>query len=217
MQLRPETAGDWLVGKLRDMIIAGELPGASVIRQEELAERFRVSRMPVRQALDVLAAEGWVNQRPHRGAVVRPLDADDALELFEIRASLETLAIERSFPNMTDEQIENAVRTGRSLLEVSEANFPLHQAFHVALYSAAGPRLLRLVIRELEAARRYLEFESGALAVSDQDRAEHEGLMRAAQARDVESGRAIIQAHVQQGGRGIAASLRARETMQVGV
>ena len=196
------------------MIIAGELPAGSAIRQEELAERFQVSRMPVRQALDILAAEGWVDQRPHRGAVIRALDADDALELFEIRASLEALAIERSFPRLSDEQIAGIVRAGRTMLDDDGGSPLLHQAFHVALYGAAGPRLLRLVMRELEAARRYLQFESGALAVFDQDRSEHEALIAAAQARDVAAGIEIIRAHVLEGGRGIAASLRARENAQ---
>ncbi len=214
IQLRPKTAGGWLVDQLRDMIISGELEAGLPVRQEELAERFQVSRMPVRQALDVLAAEGWIDQRPHRGAIVRPLDSEDALELFEIRASLETLAIERSFPRLSDEQIANIVRAGQAMLDDDAGNPLLHQAFHVALYTAAGPRLLRLVMRELEAARRYLQFESGALAVFDQDRSEHEGLIEAARARDVAAGVGIIKAHVLEGGRGIAASLRAREIGQ---
>lgn len=193
------------------MIISGELEAGSTIRQEELAERFGVSRMPVRQALDILASEGWVDQRPHRGAIVRPLDSDDALELFEIRASLETLAIERSFPKLSDEQIAIIERTGRAMLDSTGAEPLLHQAFHIALYGAAGPRLLRHVMRELEAARRYLQFESGALTVSDQDRSEHVALIAAAAARDVPAGIEIIRAHVLEGGRGIAASLRARE------
>ena len=168
--------------------------------------------MPVRQALDVLASEGWVEQRPHRGAVVVPLDAEDALELFQIRASLEVLAVERSFPNLTDVQIEIIEQFGRSLLDAGADHPVMHQSFHLALYAAAGPRLQRLVMRELDAARRYLQFESSALAVSEADESEHLELIEAAKARDVARGVSLVKAHILGGGEGIYRSLSARET-----
>jgi DNA-binding GntR family transcriptional regulator len=208
---RPKTAGSWLVSRLRDAIISGELPPNSAIRQEDLAERFGVSRMPVRQAIDVLAAEGWVEQKPHRGAVVQPLNADDAAELFEVRFALESLAIRRSFPLLTDEQVRQ-IEAALEDLEAGHGDVPLlHQSFHLALYAAAGPRLLRLLMQQLDAVQRYLRFELAELHVFESDREEHRELAAAAAARDPERGLRVLTAHIADGGVGIAESLRARE------
>lgn len=207
---RPQTAGNWLVERLREAIIAGELPANSAIRQEELAETYGVSRMPVRQALDILAVEGWVDLRPHRGAVVAALDPEDAIELFDLRLSLETLAIERSFPALTDAQKAQIERAWNALRN-REGDVPaLHQSLHMALYVAAGPRVMRLVLQQLDAVQRYLRFESSALQVSEADDQEHADLVAAALAGDVETGVRVLREHISGGGRGIARKLRER-------
>lgn len=207
-QSRPQTAGNWLVQRLRDAIISGEMKANEPIRQEDIAEKFGVSRMPVRQAIDMLSVEGWVEQQPHRGAYVAALNADDALELFELRLAIESLAIQRSFPNLTDQQIET-IKRALSALEAGHGDMPvLHQSFHLALYAAAGPRLLRILMQQLDAVQRYLRFENAALHVSKPDREEHRALADAAIAGDVEQGLKILREHLEGGGRGIAASLR---------
>jgi DNA-binding GntR family transcriptional regulator len=207
---RPKTAGNWLVSRLRDSIISGELAANAPIRQELIALAYGVSRMPVRQAIDILAAEGWVEHKPHKGAVVAAIDPDDALELFELRHALERLAIKRSFPNLSDRQLE-AVKVALSNLEAGSGDIPvLHQSFHLTLYAAAGPRLLRVLMQQLDAVQRYLRFEKAALHVSDQDRDEHRALAEAACSRDVGAGVAILKEHIAVGGIGIANSLRAR-------
>lgn len=209
---RPKTAGNWLVSQLREAIISGELVAGSAIRQDMLAEKYEVSRMPVRQALDVLAAEGWVVQRPHKGAVVADLNADDVIELFEVRTSLEKLAIARSFPNLTEEQIEDIEVAWNAYQEGDGDSLVLHQQFHLALYAAAGPRLIRLLMQQLDAAQRYLRFESSEIQNSDADQAEHIALIEAAKARDVAKGIEIIEAHVSEGGHGIAEKILKRGT-----
>lgn len=212
MSAKPKTFGNWLLEQLREAIIAGTLPPGSVIRQEELAETYGVSRMPVRQALEVLASEGWIEQRPHRGAVVARLDAEDALELFEVRAALEELAIRRSFPRLTDQQIAEIKAAWQALQNSSSDTFALHRNLHLSLYAAAGPRLLRLVTQQLDSVQRYLRFESSTLHVSDDDNEEHAQLVAAAAARDVEAGVKIIHSHIAGGGAAIAESLRRRES-----
>jgi len=210
--IRPATAGNWLVRRLRDAIITGELPANSQLRQEEIAESYGVSRMPVRQAIDMLAVEGWVEQRPHRGAFVASLDPDDALELFDLRLAVETLAIQRSFPRLTDAQIAT-IDQALAALEAGAGDTPvLHQSFHMALYAAAGPRIQRVMIQQLDSVQRYLRFEKAALHVSDADRDEHRALAEAARRRDVDAGLAILRDHLAGGGAGIARSLRDRQS-----
>ena len=90
---RPATTAAWLLESLRSSILDGTRAAHSLIRQEELAATYGVSRMPVREALRALETEGLVVNRPKRGMVVAPLDPDDALEIFDIRASLEIISV----------------------------------------------------------------------------------------------------------------------------
>ncbi|MDQ4504005.1 GntR family transcriptional regulator [Sinomonas sp. ASV322] len=77
---------------LRERIIDGSLPPGARIREREIAEELQVSRVPVREALPQLESEGYIETLPRRGAVVVPLTVNAAVELFDVRASLEVLA-----------------------------------------------------------------------------------------------------------------------------
>ena len=77
---------------MREAIISGRLQPGGVLRQEELARRFSASRMPVREALRTLSAEGLVHLQPNRGAIVAPLDPAELQETVEMRDAAEVLA-----------------------------------------------------------------------------------------------------------------------------
>lgn len=207
---RPQSVIVWLVDQLRDAIISGRFQAGEPIRQESIASQYEVSRTPVREALRLLEAEGWIEQRPHRGAVVAALDPEDVIELFEVRAALETLAVRRSFPRLGDFNLKAIEKAYKAMVAAPESDIGAHNAFHMALYAAAGARLQRLVRNHLDAAQRYLRFEHSALKVSDIDRREHEALLKAALSRDVSKAVAVIESHVGGGGHGIARSLRSR-------
>lgn len=85
------TLHDNLLTGLRAMFMAGELPDGSRIPEAELCQRFRVSRTPLREALKVMAAEGFVILRPNRGAIVAPIDPEEVGPLFEFKGALERL------------------------------------------------------------------------------------------------------------------------------
>jgi len=82
------TVKDALVENLRDEIIRGDLVPGQYLRLEEIAPRFDVSTMPVREALRDLEAEGLVTIFPHRGAIVTQLSADELQDIYDIRATL---------------------------------------------------------------------------------------------------------------------------------
>src|SRR5687767_7810298 len=83
---------------LREAILSGHYPGGTRLDLNEIARAVRASRMPVREAIRQLDAEGLVSIRPNRGAVVTQLTADDIVELFETRAVLEGLAARVAAP-----------------------------------------------------------------------------------------------------------------------
>src|SRR5437763_14723371 len=86
---RGATTPDLIAETLRDEILRGAIPPGEALRQEELAERFGVSRLPVRDALLRLEAQGLVHVYPNRGAFVISLSADEVREVYEMRILLE--------------------------------------------------------------------------------------------------------------------------------
>ena len=95
---------------LRNAILDGRLPCGTAIRQQALASLFGVSRMPVREALRQLEAQGLLQVVQHKGAVVAPLIEDDALQTYELRLLLEAQALRLSLPLLTEADIEAAAR-----------------------------------------------------------------------------------------------------------
>ncbi len=148
---RPPTAQEAVLAELRRAIISGELRPGEQVLQDALAERFGVSRVPLREALKILEGEGQVIYRPHRGYFVAELDIDDLREVYRIRDLLESEAVRVAVPKITREQItalaealeavEHASAAG-DLQMMTEAN----RRFHFGLIESAGmPRLSRLV------------------------------------------------------------------------
>ena len=94
-----------LVETLRDEIIRGDFVPGQYLRLEEIASRFDVSTMPVREALRDLEAEGLVTIFPHRGAIVTELSADELQDIYDIRVTLEEMATRLAVPLMTEDTL----------------------------------------------------------------------------------------------------------------
>ncbi len=95
------TKADDIARLLEDEIVGGAIPPGTVLRQEQLSERFDVSRTPIREALRRLAALGLVSFEPNRGVRVQGLSASELREAFLVRAELEALATSVAAPRMT--------------------------------------------------------------------------------------------------------------------
>jgi GntR family transcriptional regulator, rspAB operon transcriptional repressor len=101
---------------IRDAIMAGELAPNARIKQAEVAERFGVSRSPVREAFRELASEGFLELEQDVGARVRPLDPEEVIELYLAREAIEPIMIAETTRRITPEQFDNV----RRLNELSE-------------------------------------------------------------------------------------------------
>src|SRR3954451_20052554 len=99
------TKADELALQLEQAIVRGEFSPWQVLRQEELSERYGVSRPPVREALRRLAALGLVSFEPNRGVRVRTLSREELREAFLVRAELEALVTEVAAQKMTTESL----------------------------------------------------------------------------------------------------------------
>ena len=162
------TKADDIAGLIEEAIVSGELTPGSVLRQEQLSERFGVSRTPVREALRRLAALGLVSFVPNRGVRVRTLSREELREAFLVRAELESLATELATPRMTADDLRRldeaehrfsvltlelrakargGVEDNALAIEWMKANY----AFHDVIYGAAGSPYVERVAK---AARR---------------------------------------------------------------
>lgn len=102
---RERTLHHALVSDLRRLVIEGELSSGQRVPEARLCARFGVSRTPLREALKVVAAEGFVQLRPNRGAVVAPLDPDQIGPIFEVKGALEHLIGTAAAERATDDDI----------------------------------------------------------------------------------------------------------------
>src|SRR5215471_10919871 len=93
---------DYLADALREAIHRGDLADGAVLNQAAIAAHFGVSRVPVREAMRELQAEGLIETRAHRLAVVRGLDVERLIEVYELRALLEGYLIERAVPHIDE-------------------------------------------------------------------------------------------------------------------
>lgn len=197
---RYRTTQDMVAGGLRGAILGGALVGGEPLRQEELAERFGVSRIPVREALRQLEGEGLVAFYPHRGAVVTSLSPLEVEEITEIRVALEPLALRRAIPLMRDEDLERAreILDRIDLEEDLRATWgELNWRFHETLFAPAGrPRLSALIRSQHTACERYIRFHL-SLADYDKPQREHRELLELCRRGEASSAEALITRHIQ--------------------
>jgi DNA-binding GntR family transcriptional regulator len=122
---------------LRDAILGGDLAPGQRVRQAMVAERFGASRLPVREALRMLEAEGLIENEANKGARVPLLDMQEVDIIYQMRERLEPLALSQSIPHLTDEDVG---RLGR-IQDTIEANsdvsgfLQLDREFHLLTYS----------------------------------------------------------------------------------
>ncbi len=98
---RPSTS-DRVAEEVRRLVWTGELTAGARLNQDDLAQRFGVSRIPVREALIALAHAGMISMTPHRGAFVEPLTAEAVSDLYELYARVDGFAIDKAFERGRD-------------------------------------------------------------------------------------------------------------------
>ncbi|TVT78990.1 GntR family transcriptional regulator [Pseudomonas sp. H3(2019)] len=187
---------------LRSAILDGRLPCGTALRQQDLADLFGVSRMPVREALRQLEAQSLLHVVAHKGAVVAPLVEGDAAETYALRILLESEALRLSIPLLDDEDFAEAERyiddleTQTDYAEIGRLN----RLFHMTLYrKAPNRRLLCLVEGGLWEEERFLRFNLEAMGLGKLSQEDHRDLLRAAQARDIALTVTKLQHHLNRG------------------
>lgn len=192
---------------LRERILRGVYGDDTPLRQDALAAELGVSRIPIREALRQLEAEGLVVFNPHRGAVVSSLSVDEIDELFELRAQIESDLVRRAIVRTTSEDVSRA----KEILKAYEAAFrgaevtewgKLNWEFHSTLYAPADRPFTMAIIQRLhQQSDRYLRMQ--LVLTHGESRAidEHRAILAAVAAHDVKQACSLMRQHILGAGR----------------
>lgn len=186
-------------GFLRTGIKEGRLKRGERVKAEDIAAQLGISRMPVREAIRQLDSEGLLTIRPNRGPVVTVLSAEQILELFEMRAALEGLAIRRAAPRFTVDdfdELELRLRCLERAKNDSDQRLVHHDAFHDLICQRSGGEFLATEVKRLRTLiEPYLRIE---LADADPDgfAAEHRELLEALRGGDAAHCEAVMHEHI---------------------
>jgi DNA-binding GntR family transcriptional regulator len=187
------------------MIMGGALEPGARLGEVELAERFGVSRTPVREALSRLAAEGLVEIVPNRGARVTTWTVAELEGVFDLRSVLEPQLTAFAVPNATPADVEELDDLAGRMLRIGrpgpgqdlEALVPLNRAFHDRLVALAGhPTLataLAAAIHPPIVRRNFLTYDEESLRRS---LAHHTEIVAAVRAGDPDWARAVMTSHI---------------------
>ncbi|WP_138466649.1 GntR family transcriptional regulator [Poseidonocella sp. HB161398] len=195
---------------LREQILGGQYASGARLVEKRISEELGVSRMPVREALRELAAEGLVKIEPRRGASVSLLSDEQKQELIEVRATLEALNAKLAARRQDPEQLAElraVLESGEKMIEQGdmEAVFHRNDAFHEALARAGGNSVLQEIMQSLRDKTSML-FAGNDIEAVRRSWQEHAEILRAVIAGDGELAALLASRHVHNAGSGLPGS-----------
>jgi DNA-binding GntR family transcriptional regulator len=184
---------------IRDEILRGTLEPGSSARQDELAARYCVSRVPVREALRSLVAEGLVSWESQRGFRIARLAPDEAREILEIRSLLEVQALHWAFPRIDGETIwaaKAALELGENAEQIedwSRGNAEFHAAI---LGRCERPHLLTLIQQLHNRTDRYVRLLIARADYRKRAELEHRAILGAIEVGNATAAASLLEQHI---------------------
>lgn len=212
--IKRQTVGESLIEHLRQSILEGEIAEGTQLVQEMLAKKYDVSRIPVREALRQLEAEGLVLSHAHRGYVVASLSLRDIEEIFEIRSVLEPQLLAHSFAHFNQDVFDHA----NQLLCDYEVSFlsrdvskwgELNWAFHTSL-TGLGDRPLTLdIVNNLQLKiDRYTRLQFNFTDGIERAQEEHRALLQLCREGSLPKAQAMLRNHILSAGQSLITFLK---------
>lgn len=190
---RHQTLREKILETIRESILKGTLKPGEKVAEPELAERFGISRTPIREAFRQLESEGYLTVIPRKGAVVTDLSERDVEEFYAIKSILEGFAARLAAERLSEREIERLESINERLGELADDGdvktfFRVHGEFHDLFIRAGGNEKLCELIGQLGMRFNRLRMASlslpGRMQISVQ---EHEKLIAAFRGRDAET------------------------------
>ncbi|HMS85800.1 MAG TPA: GntR family transcriptional regulator [Nitrospira sp.] len=206
-----------IVATLKEEIIHWHYPPEHRLTEEELCKRFQVSRSPIREALRVLASDGFLKRLPNRSYVVKQYSVEEIEELYDVRQALELYAVERladmELPIHHTTELEDLRRTWTELLtepsKRPEEFAILDTLFHDTLANLLGNKSLLRSLRSINerlALFRMLDFENQTRA--ERTCHQHLDIVDRIMAQDRPGARAAMQGNIEEGRNNIRTTIK---------
>lgn len=204
-----------VIATLRQAIIDFHLVPGQRLVERELIESLGVSRTTVREALRELASEGLVTVVPQRGAIVTVPSLDDAVDLYEVRASLESLVVQRFVERASDDQVAQLARAVEQFAAVVESGAEVREIlaakneFYVVLIAGAATNAVQQLLEAIQARVQVLRATSLAEPGRAHDViAELRAIVAAIASRDATRASELMAAHIRTAARTALSSLK---------
>ena len=207
--VRDGITGARVADELREAILRGVYPPGTRLRQEELAGQYGASRVPVREALRLLASEGLVTTVANAGAWIARLSLEECVELYQVRERIEPLLLRYSMPELSEGQIDRLAELADTMVRTTDVEhfLELDREFHLGSYAGAGTTFLGPTVQRLwnttqhyrRAFTRLLDDESNRI-VHD----EHHMLVAAIRERDSDDAERVLLGHIRRTRRQLA-------------
>ena len=194
---------DTVLNELEHMIFTGEFSDGERLDEVKLSERFQVSRTPLREAFQKLAATGLLELIPRRGAFVRHPKFTELIEMFEVMAELEAMCGRLASRRVSDALLD-AIKQSAELCEEalqrndSDGYYDYNEKFHHLIYQASGNSFLQMEATKLH--KRLKPFRRMQLRVRgrmDQSMEQHRQIVKALENGDPSTAERVLQEHVQ--------------------
>jgi DNA-binding GntR family transcriptional regulator len=200
--IRHVTLRERIYEEIVRMIVSGELPSGSPLDEKSLTEKLQVSRTPFREALGTLAKEGLIEIRPYRGFFVRSFTRKETEDLYELRKTLECMAVELAVPHMSDVHIARFERLLDEAVEALKRGDMVtygqrDRAFHETIAELSGNAALIETLSRLA-----LQVQIGrTIANQSKDFArraatERDEILTAFRRRDIKKASALMREHI---------------------
>jgi DNA-binding GntR family transcriptional regulator len=215
------TLREKILENIRDAIISGSLNAGSRVSEPELAERYGISRTPIREAFRQLESEGYLTVIPRKGAVVSTFSAKEVEEFYAIKSILEGYAARRACKHLTDKDIDRLETINERLRVMADHGdvkqfFKVHNDFHDLFIKASDNDKLRDMINALVTRFQRLRLMSlsvpGRMSISVQ---EHAKIIEAFRTRDCELAEALVRTNAEYGGKVLVDGSGSLATIQI--
>ena len=201
------TLREVILENIRDAIVSGNLKAGCRVSEPELAERYGISRTPIREAFRQLEAEGYLTVIPRRGAVVSEFSPKDVEEFYAIKSIMEGYAARQACERLSAKDLDKLQTINNKLGELARAGdikhfFKIHSDFHELFIKAADNEKLHELIAGLVTKFQRLRFTSlslpGRMIISVQ---EHEKIIEAFRKKDANLAESLVRQNAEYGGR----------------
>ena len=200
------TLREEILESIRDAILSGQLRPGEKVTEPELAERFGISRTPIREAFRQLESEGYLTVIPRKGAVVISFSEKDVREFYAIKSILEGYAARQACERLTDREIERLAAINARLRQLAESGdvkqfFTVHDDFHELFIRVSGNSTLFDLITTL--VKKFQRLRIASLSLTgrmDRSVTEHDKIIEAFRSRSVELSEKLVRENAEDSG-----------------